>query len=325
MGVSKRSARIVMAERRSARQSKVKAIIDSKKKVVAKARLSAAPVSAPAPRRAAAVSRALKQLAGARMVDVYSNCSGLRHRCLRCSGSPDLRRLAGSPSPPSSDVSSPPPPPNPTRAILALHGLVAVRAAVLRPGRTFSGGRSSNLEAQLVQITGQVVLPGCEHCQKGAGLWTLCVQNPRFLGKSCGNCHYSSEGARCSLRRVAGPPPAAAAAAIAAAAAASPSSASAGRSRRRNDSAEVAPLAKRLRSVRRPAAAAAPPARRRRTPSQRARRFAELYRELAALHEEEAEVLEDKEEEDIWAVPESPRAGSLELNWSAVTTFGLTL
>ncbi|KAG4427480.1 hypothetical protein IFR05_017037 [Cadophora sp. M221] len=142
-----------------------------------------------------------------------------------------------------------------------LRGRVPVRAPALRPGHTFSGGRSSNLEAQLVQIS-----------------------------------------------RVAGPAPAAAAASAAAAAAAGPSSASAGRPRRRNDSTEVAPPAKRRRGA--PAVA---PAARRRTPSQRARRFAELYRELAALHEEEAEVLEGEEKTD-YSVSETPRrAGSIEL------------
>ncbi|KAG4427654.1 hypothetical protein IFR05_016863, partial [Cadophora sp. M221] len=198
-------------------------------------------------------------------------------------------------APPVVGILHPPLPANPTRAILRLHGRPAVRAAVLRPGRTFAGGRSSNLEAQLAQMTGQVVTPGCEHCQNGAGPWVLCVAAAGCLGGSCANCHYGSEGARCSLRRVAGP------------AAAGPSSASAGRSRRRNDS-EVAPPAKRRRG-----APAARPVARRRTPSQRARRFAELYRELAALHEEEAEVLEEEEETD-YSVPETPRrAGSFEL------------
>ncbi|KAG4426992.1 hypothetical protein IFR05_017525, partial [Cadophora sp. M221] len=39
----------------------------------------------------------------------------------------------------------------------------------------------------------------------GAGCWTECVQLAGELGLSCGNCHYGSEGARCSLRAAAAP------------------------------------------------------------------------------------------------------------------------
>ncbi|KAH6665181.1 hypothetical protein B0J14DRAFT_236465 [Halenospora varia] len=183
-------------------------------------------------------------------------------------------------------------PSHPTRAMTALSLLAAQRTPVLRPGRTTNPARPANLEAELGQVTGQVSVPGCTHCAGGSGVWTVCVVVAGFFGGSCCNCHYGSEGARCSLR---------------APAAACP--------RPRPRLPRVAPggrIVDRVapgnlsssRAFRRPAAAAVRRRRPRHTPSQRARRFARLYRELAALYEEEAEVLEEGEETD-YSVPES--------------------
>jgi hypothetical protein len=92
-------------------------------------------------------------------------------------------------------------PPHPTRAMAALSLLAPRRVPVLRPGRTTNPARPANLEAKLGQFTGQVHASGCTHCAGGSGVWTVCVVVAGFFGGSCANCHYGSEGARCSLRK----------------------------------------------------------------------------------------------------------------------------
>lgn len=57
------------------------------------------------------------------------------------------------------------------------------------------------MEAALAQMTGQLQSVSCAHCSKGNGPWDSCVVADQFLNGSCGNCHYGSEGARCSLRK----------------------------------------------------------------------------------------------------------------------------
>lgn len=86
-----------------------------------------------------------------------------------------------------------PPPPH-------LWAVPPLRVPVLRPGRTSTRTRPSNLEAEFGQATGQVRAPRCAHCARGSGCWTECVVVAGFFGGSCANCHYGSEGARCSFR-----------------------------------------------------------------------------------------------------------------------------
>ena len=106
---------------------------------------------------------------------------------------------AGLPPPPPA---LPALPPRPTRAMLSLSLLAPRRVPVLRPGRTTNrAARPANLEAELGQFTGQVHASGCTHCAGGSGTWTVCVVVAGFFGGSCANCHYGSEGARCSLRK----------------------------------------------------------------------------------------------------------------------------
>jgi hypothetical protein len=108
---------------------------------------------------------------------------------------------AGLPAAAAAAPALPPLPANPTRAMVALSLLAARRVPVLRPGRTTNPRRPANLEAELGQFTGQVHASGCTHCAGGAGVWTVCVVVAGFFGGSCANCHYGSEGARCSLRK----------------------------------------------------------------------------------------------------------------------------
>jgi hypothetical protein len=92
-------------------------------------------------------------------------------------------------------------PPKATGAMTALSALVIVRNPDLRLDRTLNTTRPSNLEALLGQTVGQVNAVQCGHCQAGSGLWTECVSVAGFFSGSCANCHYGSEGARCSLRK----------------------------------------------------------------------------------------------------------------------------
>jgi hypothetical protein len=59
-----------------------------------------------------------------------------------------------------------------------------------------------NCEAALAYSRGQVrngVL-ACLDCKRGKGPFAKCVILKGYLKGSCSNCHYSAEGARCSLR-----------------------------------------------------------------------------------------------------------------------------
>ena len=50
-------------------------------------------------------------------------------------------------------------------------------------------------------MVGQVNNASCTHCQLGYGRWTEYVSVVGHFGRLCTNCYYSSEGARCSLRK----------------------------------------------------------------------------------------------------------------------------
>jgi hypothetical protein len=106
----------------------------------------------------------------------------------------------GPPPPPPALPALPALPSHPTRIMAALSLLAVVRAPVLRPNRTTNPARPTNLEAELGQLTGQVQVPMCTHCVGGSGPWTECVVVAGFFLGSCANCHYGSEGHRCSLR-----------------------------------------------------------------------------------------------------------------------------
>ena len=59
-----------------------------------------------------------------------------------------------------------------------------------------------NCEATLAYSRGQVRdgVQACRDCKRGRGPFVECVILKGYLKGSCSNCHYSSEGTRCSLR-----------------------------------------------------------------------------------------------------------------------------
>ena len=61
--------------------------------------------------------------------------------------------------------------------------------------------RPSNIEALCAYQVGEVNEPPCTHCERGIGIYQQCVSVKDFLNGSCANCHYNSEGTRCSLRK----------------------------------------------------------------------------------------------------------------------------
>jgi hypothetical protein len=84
----------------------------------------------------------------------------------------------------------------------ALAARSVVRDPEVREGRNLNTGRPSNMEAYLGQLTGSENANPCSHCQKGAGIWVLCVSVGGFFNSSCSNCHYNNEGVRCSFRKL---------------------------------------------------------------------------------------------------------------------------
>jgi hypothetical protein len=74
-------------------------------------------------------------------------------------------------------------------------------AVTLREGREIVlDKRAVNQEAAMAQLRGQVCADACEHCKKGSGPFESCVVLRGFFKGSCANCHYGSEGKRCSFR-----------------------------------------------------------------------------------------------------------------------------
>ncbi len=111
------------------------------------------------------------------------------------------RRMSSSTN--SLNIAWPVMPPTRTAAMASLINLPPLRGPVPRPGRNPHTNRPSNLEAWLGHVAGQVQAPGaeCRHCVGGYGQWVGCVTVTGHFGGSCTNCHYGSEGARCSLRK----------------------------------------------------------------------------------------------------------------------------
>ena len=67
----------------------------------------------------------------------------------------------------------------------------SLRSPVLRdPKKSLNLTRSSNEEAHLTQIVGQLAKMICDHCQrdKPCGPWKGCVVEEGYLGGSCANC-----------------------------------------------------------------------------------------------------------------------------------------
>ena len=86
--------------------------------------------------------------------------------------------------------------------VAALEKLPRLRELTLRTGRDcLNLYTKKNHEAALGQTRGETTTVSCERCLKNNGPFTECVLVPgRFAGACC-NCHYSSQGVRCSFRR----------------------------------------------------------------------------------------------------------------------------
>jgi hypothetical protein len=83
---------------------------------------------------------------------------------------------------------------------LAAH--VPVRLPQIREGRTVTTTRPTNMEALMGQMVGsEHVADPCMHCTAGSGVWTECITVDGMFTGSCANCHYGSEGTRCSFRK----------------------------------------------------------------------------------------------------------------------------
>lgn len=88
----------------------------------------------------------------------------------------------------------------PTKAISQME---SIRGVELRWSRAqINLFPSQNCEAALAYSRGQVRngALACLDCKRGRGPFAQCVILKGYLKGSCSNCHYSAEGARCSLR-----------------------------------------------------------------------------------------------------------------------------
>ena len=85
-----------------------------------------------------------------------------------------------------------------------IQSLNIVRGIRLRPGKVLRGlaKGQANLESVLGQQRGEVKggPDACHHCQLSRGPFEECVTVDGMLNQSCTNCHYNSEGSRCSFR-----------------------------------------------------------------------------------------------------------------------------
>ena len=85
----------------------------------------------------------------------------------------------------------------------ALQRLPRVRELTLRPGRnSLNFTLIKNQQAALGQICGDLALVACRRCANAKGPFVECVVVQGRFSKSCCNCHYSSQGLRCSFREI---------------------------------------------------------------------------------------------------------------------------
>lgn len=97
-------------------------------------------------------------------------------------------------------------PARPTAVMGILSTMPVQRAAANRAGRHVPNlSRGTNIEAIFGQIVGQVSPWPCTHCAGNHGPWTLCITVPGYFTGSCANCHFGSQGRRCSLRTYTAP------------------------------------------------------------------------------------------------------------------------
>ena len=91
-------------------------------------------------------------------------------------------------------------PDKPTKYMTELIQKPRIRGVLLRHGKTLQFNRTTNKDAILAFTRGEVAVPACTSCEAGAGPFTECIIVQDMFKGSCSNCHYGSEGARCSFR-----------------------------------------------------------------------------------------------------------------------------
>lgn len=88
-----------------------------------------------------------------------------------------------------------------TRALTALYQLPVLREVAYRPGRSLSSlDRAVNHEAIIGTCVGSIAAVACVHCSSRYGCFAHCVVVAGYFHGACTNCHYNSEGNRCSFR-----------------------------------------------------------------------------------------------------------------------------
>ncbi|KAH8725820.1 hypothetical protein GQ44DRAFT_771775 [Phaeosphaeriaceae sp. PMI808] len=86
-----------------------------------------------------------------------------------------------------------------------LRNMPQQRLIQLREGRYCElAKRAVNIEAVMLQAVGENQKPPCKSCTNEAGPFTVCVSIPGVCKNTCANCHYGSEGTRCTLREAYG-------------------------------------------------------------------------------------------------------------------------
>lgn len=91
-------------------------------------------------------------------------------------------------------------PTKPTKYMSELIAQPRVRGVFLRPGKVLKINRKPNQDAALGFTRGEKAEPACTSCKTGCGPFTECIVVPNMYKGSCTNCHYGSEGVRCSFR-----------------------------------------------------------------------------------------------------------------------------
>ena len=85
----------------------------------------------------------------------------------------------------------------------ALQRLPRVRGLTLRPGRvSLNFNLIKNQQAALGQICGDLALAACQRCANSKGPFVECVVVQGRFSRSCCNCHYSSQGLKCTFREI---------------------------------------------------------------------------------------------------------------------------
>ncbi|KAL2112707.1 hypothetical protein VUR80DRAFT_6734 [Thermomyces stellatus] len=81
---------------------------------------------------------------------------------------------------------------------ISVRRLLKVRIRGDEPVRNITRGQ--NVDAIYAYLTGEVAEQECTRCQAGVGPFQECVKHDGIGSGSCSNCHYNSEGVKCSFR-----------------------------------------------------------------------------------------------------------------------------